>query len=59
MPSSRFLRPDSLLRNPEFRTFLLANVFFHFCLPSLTIMLAFHIYSLRSDPLYIAALGFV
>jgi MFS family permease len=53
------LKPDSLLRNPEFRTFLIANSFFHFCSSSLTIMLAFHIYSLRGNPLDIAALGFV
>lgn len=59
MAFSDALQPDSLLRNPEFRTFLVANSFFHFCSSSLTIMLAFHIYSLRSNPLDIAALGFV
>lgn len=53
------LRPDSLLRNREFRTFLSANAFFHFCSSSLTIMLAFHIYRLHGNPLDIAALGVV
>lgn len=59
MPSLHFLRQDSLLHNPEFRTFLLGNALFHFCSSSLTIMLAFHIYSLRGNPLDIAALGVV
>ena len=39
--------------------YLLGNVLFHFCSSSLTIMLAFQIYALRSNPLDIAALGFV
>lgn len=59
MAQSRFLRPNSLLYNKEFRSFLTANALFHFCSSSLTIMLAFHIYSLRNNPLDIAALGVV
>ena len=53
----RFIRPGSVLRTPEFRWFLLSNSLFHFCSSSLTIMLAFHIYELRGNPLDIAALG--
>jgi len=59
MAQSSFLRPNSLLYNKEFRSFLTANSLFHFCSSSLTIMLAFHIYSLRNNPLDIAALGVV
>lgn len=57
MQIGHVLRPDSVLRNPEFRSLLLGNSLFHFCSSSLTVMLAFHIYELRGNPLDIAALG--
>lgn len=46
-----------VLANREFRFFLLANSLFHLCSSSLTVMLAFHVYSLRNNPLDLAALG--
>lgn len=49
----------TVLVNREFRFFLLANSLYHLCASSLTVMLAFHIYSLRNSPLDIAALGFM
>ncbi len=57
--ASSLRKPDALtvLRNPEFRFFLAANTLFHLCAASITVMLAFHIYSLRNNPLDIAALG--
>ncbi|WP_127144622.1 MFS transporter [Pelagibacterium montanilacus] len=48
-----------VLGNREFRSFLAANSLFHLSASSLTVMLAFHIYSLRNNPLDIAALGLV
>jgi MFS family permease len=59
--SSPAHRPTAreVLANLEFRAFLAANSLFHLCSSSLTVMLAFHIYSLRNNPLDIAALGFV
>lgn len=47
----------TVLANPEFRGFLVANTLFHLAASSLTVMMAFHIYSLRNNPLDIAALG--
>jgi MFS family permease len=48
-----------VLRNREFRWFLLSNSLFHLCATSLTVMLAFHVYALRENPLDLAALGAV
>lgn len=64
MPSAELERPKPIrarevLENREFRGFLAANWLFHLCASSMTVMLAFHIYSLRNSPLDIAALGFV
>lgn len=54
----RYLQPDSVLRNAEFRSFLTANACYHFCSSSLTVMLAFHVFAVRNDPLDLAWLGF-
>ncbi|KAA9005541.1 MFS transporter [Histidinibacterium aquaticum] len=48
-----------VLGNREFRVFLVGNSLFHFCATSLTVMLAFHVYELRENPLDLALLGFV
>jgi MFS family permease len=48
---------DGVLGNPEFRSFLAANTLYHLCSSSLTVMLAFHVFSLRNNPLDLAALG--
>ena len=55
---SRFLNHD-LWGNREFRAFVGANTIERFAASSLTVMLAFHVYDVRKDPLDIALLGLV
>ncbi|MCY1667820.1 MFS transporter [Rhizobium sp. SL86] len=55
---SRFLKHD-LWGNREFRAFVAANTVERFAASALTVMLAFHVYEVRKDPLDIALLGIV
>ncbi|MBQ0819969.1 MFS transporter [Microvirga sp. HBU67558] len=55
---SRFLNRE-LWEIREFRAFVAANTVERFAASALTVMLAFHIYEIRKDPLDIALLGFV
>jgi MFS family permease len=55
---SRFLSHD-LWGNGEFRALLAGNAVERFAASALTVMLAFHVYDVRKDPLDIALLGLV
>lgn len=50
---------DPLWSNGEFRAFAAANFVERFAAAAITVMLAFHVYDVRNEPLDIALLGFV
>jgi Transmembrane secretion effector len=49
----------SLLRNVEFRSYLVANVMFRLCASGLTVLLGFQVYDLTRNPFSLGLLGLV